>query len=50
MRPAHEVRTGNIFPSGRVWAHLDLLMTEPTISDARDKTKKRMEAANGKQI
>jgi hypothetical protein len=47
MRPAHEVRTGNIFRNGRVWAHLDLLMTEATISDARDKTKKRMEAAIG---
>ena len=41
IRPAHEVRTGNIYPSGRVWAALDLLLTCKTISQARDLTKER---------
>ncbi|OFX17639.1 MAG: hypothetical protein A2Z18_03250 [Armatimonadetes bacterium RBG_16_58_9] len=35
------IRTGNIYPSGRVWAALDLLLTCQTISEARDKTKGR---------
>ncbi len=39
--PVKEIRTGNIFRSGRVWAMLDLLLTCDTIAEARDKTKKR---------
>lgn len=39
--PAKEVKTGAIYPSGRVWAMLDLLLTCDTISDARDKTQER---------
>lgn len=38
-----EVKTGNIYPNGRVWCHLDALLTCDTISSARDLTKKRME-------
>lgn len=41
VSPAHEVRTGNIFRSGRVWAALDLLLTSQTISEARDSTQQR---------
>jgi hypothetical protein len=41
--PASEVRTGNIYPSGRVWCMLDTLFTCKTISEARDKSKKREE-------
>ena len=41
--PSKEVRTGRIYPSDRVWCHLDTLLTCDTISDARDLTKKRME-------
>ena len=37
----HEVRTGSIYPSGRVWAALDLLLTSQTISEARDLTQLR---------
>lgn len=42
--PSKEIKkTGNIYPNGRVWCHLDALLTFDTISDARDLTKKRME-------
>ncbi|HAV90077.1 MAG TPA: hypothetical protein DCW44_02230 [Eubacterium sp.] len=34
--PIKEVKTGNIYPSGRVWAMLDTLLTADTISEARD--------------
>lgn len=40
--PNTEVRTGNLFRSGRVWAMLDLLLTSNTISEARDLTQKRL--------
>lgn len=40
--PAHEVKTGQLFRSQRVWAALDLLLTCKTISRARDLTKKRL--------
>ncbi|MBT2663055.1 PD-(D/E)XK nuclease family protein [Bacillus sp. ISL-45] len=43
IKPSKEVKTGKIYPSGRVWCHLDTLLTCDTISDARDLTKKRME-------
>lgn len=39
--PTKDVKTGNIFRNGRVWAMYDLLLTSNTISDARDKTKER---------
>jgi hypothetical protein len=41
--PSKEIKTGNIYPSGRVKCHLDALLTCDTISEARDLTKKRME-------
>lgn len=40
--PMKNVRTGKIYRSGRVWAMLDLLLTCETISEARDKTKERL--------
>ena len=40
--PSVVVRTGNIYPSGRVRCALDTLFTAKTISDARDITNKRM--------
>jgi hypothetical protein len=44
ITPAHEVRTGSrIFRSMRVWVDIDLLLTEPTISDALEKTRARHE-------
>jgi hypothetical protein len=41
IKPAREVRSGNIWDT-RVSAALDLLLTCKTISEARDKTKKRL--------
>ncbi len=41
--PPKEIKTGSIYPNGRVWCHLDTLLTCDTISEARDITKKRME-------
>jgi len=41
--PPRVVKTGNIYPNGRVWAMLDLLLTSKTIAEARDKTKLRRE-------
>ncbi len=41
--PAHEVKTGNIYPNGRVWCMLDTLFLAKTISEARDISKKRSE-------
>lgn len=39
--PAHAVMTGNIYPSGRVWVALDLLLTSQTIYEARNLTQQR---------
>ncbi len=39
--PTKNVRTGNVFRNGRVWAMLYLLLTSDTIYEARDKTKNR---------
>ena len=39
--PHHEVRTGNIYASGRVWCMLDTLFTCDTIAAARDLSGKR---------
>ena len=41
IKPLKEVKTGNIYPSGRVWAMLDTLLTADTISEARDISKER---------
>jgi len=41
--PSKEVKIGNIYRNGRVWCHLDTLLTCDTISEARDLTKKRTE-------
>lgn len=38
--PSKEIKTGNIYPNGRVWCHLDTLLTCDTISEARELTKK----------
>ncbi len=43
MKPTREVRMGEVWPSGRVWAALDLLLTCKTVSEARDKTNERRE-------
>ena len=40
--PGKEVRTGKIYPNGRVWCMLDTLFTSETISEARDISKSRM--------
>ncbi|GMK39104.1 hypothetical protein PCCS19_21580 [Paenibacillus sp. CCS19] len=39
--PSNEIKTGNIYPNGRVWCMLDTLFTCSTISEARDLTKSR---------
>jgi hypothetical protein len=39
--PANEVKTGNIYPSGRVWCMLDTLFLAKTISAARDLSDQR---------
>lgn len=39
--PSKTVKTGKIYPSGRVWAMLDTLLTADTISEARDISKER---------
>jgi hypothetical protein len=41
--PGHEVRTGAIYPSGRVWCFLDTLFTSKTISEARTRSAAREE-------
>ena len=45
IEPPHEVKMGKLWPSARVWAALDLLLTCDTISEARDKTNERLAAA-----
>lgn len=40
--PSKEVKTGNIYPSGRVWCMLDTLFVCNTIYEARDLTKLRL--------
>lgn len=42
IRPSHGVLAGKVFPKGKVWAALDLLLTCNTVSEARDLTKKRL--------
>jgi hypothetical protein len=45
MIPPHEVRNGNIYPSGRVWCAIDTLLTSSTVSGARGQTQARGIAA-----
>ena len=42
MKPNKEVRTGKIYPNGRVWCMLDTLFTCDTIAEARDISKLRI--------
>jgi len=44
MRPAREMRTGNIYRNGRVWCAIDTLLSGAfaTIADARDETDRRL--------
>ena len=42
ITPNHEVRSGHVYPSGRVWCALDTLLTSTTVSEARDITQKRI--------
>ena len=44
LRPAREIRTGNIFRNGRVWCTIDTLLSGAfaTIADARDETDRRL--------
>lgn len=43
IKPTHEVKTGNIYPSGRVWCMLDTLLTSQSISEARDISQNRIQ-------
>lgn len=45
IRPSHDVRTGQLFRAARIYAHIDLLLTCDTISDAGAKTRERVNAA-----
>lgn len=45
ITPRHEVKSGQVKRSLRVWAALDLLLTCETISEARDRTRERLDAA-----
>lgn len=45
IRPAHKVRTGNIYASGRVWCMFDTLFSSKTVGHARDISKKREKLA-----
>lgn len=44
MRPAREIRTGNVFRNGRVWCAIDTLLSGAfgTIGEARDETQRRL--------
>lgn len=41
--PTKEVKTGKVYPSGRKWAMLDLLLTSDSVSEASDKTGQRQQ-------
>lgn len=43
--PPHDVKLGKVWPSGRVHAAIDLLLTSETIAEARDRTNARLAAA-----
>ena len=34
--PTRDIKSGKVYPNGRVWAMLDTLLTSDTVSDARD--------------
>ena len=40
--PAPSPRTGKLFRSQRIWAALDLVLTSPTLAEARDATQARL--------
>src|SRR5205814_1139717 len=39
--PTREVKTGNVYPNGRVWCAIDTLLTCGSVSEARDLTQTR---------
>lgn len=39
--PTKEIKTGKVYPSGRKWAMIDLLLTADSVSEASDKTWER---------
>lgn len=43
IKPIHTVKTGKLYPSLRVWAMLDTLLTSKTVLEARDISKARLE-------
>lgn len=43
IAPTRDVKTGKIYPSGRKWAMLDLLLTSDSVSEASDKTWQRQQ-------
>ncbi len=45
IKPDHEVRTGKLYRSARVWCAFDTLFTSSTIAEARDRTRDRLESA-----
>ena len=45
IKPAHVVKTGNLYRAARVWCALDTLLTSPTIAEARDLTQERLRVA-----
>ena len=45
ITPTQKVPTGNLFRAARIYAHIDLLLTSATISEAGVKTRERLEAA-----
>ena len=42
MKPSKEIKTGKIYPNGRVWCMLDTLLVCDTVAEARDLSKHRM--------
>jgi hypothetical protein len=48
IAPAQEVKGGKVTRSLRVWAALDLLLTSETVSEARDRTRERIEAVGAR--
>lgn len=45
IEPPRAVRTGRMWPNGRCWAALDLLLTSASVAEARDLTAARLTAA-----
>jgi hypothetical protein len=42
IKPQKTVKTGKVYPNGRVWCMFDTLFTSDTISESRDITRKRL--------